>query len=503
MLKGNDMNEGSKLNPSIQVSHRRWHRALLASLAAIGMVAGLTAATYQSLAASSSAGNRTAATALPPHPGFADLVAKVEPAVISVRVKLDQGPTLSSDRDSDNGLPFPPGSPLDKFFRQFVLPGVPQGHGQGRGPTTGEGSGFFISADGYAVTNDHVVDHSNSVEVTTEDGKTYPAKVVGTDKKSDLALIKVIGKGRFPYVTFADKSPRIGDWVMVVGNPFGLSETVTAGIVSAKGRNIEADPYDDFIQIDAPVNQGNSGGPAFNLNGEVIGVTTAIYSVSGGSVGIGFAIPAETAKMVIADLKSTGRVRRGWLGAQIQQVTLSIAESLGLQKPQGALVAEVMAGSPAMRAGIRAGDVVMAVNGQQVKGSADLVRKIGALTPGAKVDLRIIRNGLRRTLTVALANSPEEQQVAALGMSLAPASASHGSSGRGVVVTEVQPNSAAAERGLQAGDVILEVGGKTVSTPAEVREDIGDNRASGRSHVLIRLRSGDQKKFVALPVGKA
>jgi serine protease Do len=501
MLKGNDMNEASKLTPSTQVPSRPWPRALVVSLAAIGLVAGLTAATYQSPAASSSAGNRTAATNVPQRPGFADLVAKVEPAVISVQVKLAHGPTLSSDRDSDDGLPFPSGSPLDKFFRQFGLPGVPQGR-QGRGPITGEGSGFFISADGYAVTNDHVVDHSSAVEVTTEDGKTYPAKVVGTDKKSDLALIKVSGSG-FPFVTFADKAPRIGDWVVVVGNPFGLSETVTAGIVSAKGRNIDTDPYDDFLQIDAPVNQGNSGGPAFNLNGEVVGVTTAIYSVSGGSVGIGFAIPAKTAKMVIADLKSTGRVTRGWLGTQIQQVTPSIAESLGLQKPGGALVAEVMPGSPAMRAGIRAGDVVMAVNDQQVKGSADLVRKIGALAPGAKVDLRIVRNGQRRTLTVALTNAPEEQHIATLGMSLAPASASDGSGGRGVVVTEVEPNSAAAERGLQAGDVILEVGGKDVSTPAEVRKDISDDRASGRSHVLIQLRSGDQNKFVALPVGKA
>jgi serine protease Do len=502
MLKGNDMNEASKPNPSTQVPSRSGPRALIVSLAVIGMVAGLTAATYQSPAASSSAGKGSAATALPQHPGFADLVAKVEPAVISVQVKLAQGPTLSSDRDSNDGLPFPPGSPLDKFFRQFGLPGVPQGRGQGRGPITGEGSGFFISADGYAVTNDHVVDHSSAVEVTTEDGKTYPAKVVGTDKKSDLALIKVSGSG-FPFVTFADKAPRIGDWVVVVGNPFGLSETVTAGIVSAKGRNIDTDPYDDFLQIDAPVNQGNSGGPAFNLNGEVVGVTTAIYSVSGGSVGIGFAIPAKTAKMVIAELKSTGRVTRGWLGAQIQQVTPSIAESLGLQKPGGALVAEVMPGSPAMRAGIRAGDVVMAVNGQQVTGSADLVRKIGALAPGTKVDLRIVRNGQRRMLTVALANAPEEQHVATLGMSLAPASASDGSSGRGVVVTEVKPNSAAAERGLQAGDVILEVGGKAVSTPAEVRKYVSDDRASGRSHVLIQLRSGDQNKFVALPVGKA
>ena len=195
---------------------------------------------------------------------------------------------------------------------------MPQGQGQHQGGhVVGEGSGFFISADGYAVTNNHVVDHATQVKVTTEDGKTYPAKVVGTDKKTDLALIKVDGHHDFPFIAFADKEPRIGDWVLAVGNPFGLSETVTAGIVSAKGRYIETDPYDDFLQIDAPVNQGNSGGPAINLDGQVVGVTTAIYSVSGGSVGIGFAIPAATAKAIVAELKSNGHITRGWLGTEI------------------------------------------------------------------------------------------------------------------------------------------------------------------------------------------
>ena len=315
------MDEGSALTPPTQNSTRRWRMALFAGLAAVGLGTGLAASTaYQGIAAPVPAENLSAQPAQPQHFGFADLAAKVKPAVISVRVKLDEGPALSSNSDDGEGLPFPPGSPMDKFFRQFGIPLLPEGNSKHR-VVTGEGSGFFISADGYAMTNNHVVDHAKAVEVTTDNGKTYPAKVVGTDKKTDLALIKVNGRDDFPFVTFADKAPRIGDWVVVVGNPFGLSETVTAGIISAKGRNIDADPYDDFLQIDAPINQGNSGGPSFNLDGQVVGVTTAIYSVSGGSVGIGFAIPAETAKKVVADLKSTGHVTRGWLGAEIQEVT--------------------------------------------------------------------------------------------------------------------------------------------------------------------------------------
>ena len=257
------------------------------------------------------------------HPaGFADIVAKVKPAVISVRIKVSAEPARLQDNrdDEERQIPVQPGSPLDKFFRQFgdqfgqqFGPHAPQRHDT----ITGEGSGFFISADGYAVTNNHVVDHAKSVQVTTDDGTVYTAKVVGTDPKTDLALIKVDGNKEFPFVKFAEHAPQVGDWVVAVGNPFGLGGTVTAGIVSARGRDIGAGPYDDYVQIDAPINKGNSGGPAFDVNGNVIGVNTAIFSPSGGSVGIGFDIPADTAKLVVAQLKENGHVTRGWLGVQI------------------------------------------------------------------------------------------------------------------------------------------------------------------------------------------
>ena len=238
----------------------------------------------------------------------------------------------------------------------------------------GQGSGFFISADGYAVTNNHVVDKAESVEVTADDGKTYTAKVIGTDPRTDLALIKVDGRNDFPFVRLAETPPRIGDWVLAVGNPFGLGGTVTAGIVSARGRDIGAGPYDDFIQIDAPVNKGNSGGPTFDVDGNVIGVNTAIFSPSGGSVGIAFAIPAETVKTVVAQLKDKGSVTRGWIGVQIQPVTHDIADSLGIKTAEGALVAEPQADSPAAKAGIKAGDVIVKVNGDPVKDARMLSR---------------------------------------------------------------------------------------------------------------------------------
>ena len=314
-----------------------------------------------------------AAEATLAHPaGFADIVAKVKPAVISVRVKIDGTAEATALRQngSDETIPFAPGSPLQKFFQQF---GEQDGQGGQSGPPQahqtiiGEGSGFFISPDGYAVTNNHVVDHAKSVQVTSADGTIYEARVVGTDPKTDLALIKVDGRNDFPYVKFADHEPQVGDWVIAVGNPFGLGGTVTAGIVSAESRDIGAGPYDDYIQIDAPINKGNSGGPAFNVNGNVIGVNTAIYSPSGGSVGIGFDIPAQTAKTVVAQLKEHGSVTRGWLGVQIQPVTAGIADSLGLQKAAGAIVDTAQPGSPAAKAGLQAGDVITAVNGAPVQ----------------------------------------------------------------------------------------------------------------------------------------
>src|SRR5882724_10007714 len=259
--------------------------------------------------------------------GFADIVEKVKPSVISVRVKVDGGPRMTG---FDGDSPFPPGSPMERFFRRFGMPdGQDQDSPRGdapRGPrgrnfSMGQGSGFFISADGYAVTNNHVVEKADSVEVTTDDGKTYTAKVIGTDPKTDIALIKIDGRNDFPYVALAEKAPRIGDWVLAVGNPFGLGGTVTAGIVSARGRDIGAGPYDDFIQIDAAVNKGNSGGPTFDVDGNVIGVNTAIFSPSGGNVGIAFDIPAETVKTVVAQLRDKGMVNRGWIGVQVQAIT--------------------------------------------------------------------------------------------------------------------------------------------------------------------------------------
>ena len=289
---------------------------------------------------------------------FADIVDRVKGSVVAVKVKMVE--TADASDDNSAGIPqLQPGDPLEKFFKRFGGEGLPF---QFRGPQqrhSGQalGSGFIISADGYVVTNNHVVEHASDVSITLDDGRTLPAKVVGTDKKTDLALLKVNDGNNLPYVNFATKEPRIGDWVLAVGNPFGLGGTVTAGIVSARGRDIGAGPYDDFLQIDAPVNRGNSGGPTFDTQGNVVGVNTAIYSPSGGSVGIGFAIPAEVAKDVVASLKEKGTVSRGWIGVQIQPVNPDIADSLNLKNTKGALVAETQSGSPAASAGLKSGDV--------------------------------------------------------------------------------------------------------------------------------------------------
>ena len=457
------------------------------------------------------------------HPaGFADLVEKVKPAVISVRVKSNRGAEMMNF-DGDDSMQR--GSPFENFFRRFgmpdnMTPNAPQGTTpnapRGR-KVTGQGSGFFLSADGYAVTNHHVVDKAESVEVITDDGKTYTAKVIGTDPKTDLALIKVEGGRDFPTVKLADKPARIGDWVVAVGNPFGLGGTVTAGIVSAQGRDIGAGPYDDFIQIDAPVNRGNSGGPTFDVDGKVIGVNTAIYSPSGGSVGIAFAIPAATVNSVVAQLKDKGAVTRGWLGVQIQPVTADIADSLGLKKEEGALIAEPQADSPAAKAGIVAGDVITSVNGEAVKDARDFAKKIGAMAPGATAKLALLRKGETKTLSVTLGELPKGGQARAsaeeregagsdaprLGLTLAPAGKVAGAAGEGVVVTGVDPEGRAADHGFKTGDVILDVGGKAVSTPADVRKALADARADKKRTVLMRLKSGDATRFVAIPIAGA
>jgi serine protease Do len=391
--------------------------------------------------------------------GFAEVVDKIKPAVISVRTE----PDVVSRAEKGKGAA-PEDNPLERFFRRFLpdddstLP---------RGDIIRQGSGFFISPDGYAVTNNHVVAGARTVEVATDDGKTYMARVTGTDARTDVALIKVDGHSDFQIAKFADRIPRVGDWVLAIGNPFGLGGTVTAGIVSARGRDIGAGPYDDYIQIDAPINQGNSGGPTFNVEGNVIGVNAAIVSPSGGSVGIGFAIPAETVKSVVAQLKDKGRVIRDWIGVQFQSITPELAENLGLKDTRGALIAEREAGGPAGKAGIEPGDIIAAIDGKPIGDSRKLGRTIGAMSPGAHVKLTLLRKGQEKTETVTLGELPEgppgtgeptKSSIPQLGLSVTP------NAGGGVVITDLDVDSAAIDRGLKPGDVVLDAGGKRVGS---------------------------------------
>ncbi|MEO1067038.1 MAG: Do family serine endopeptidase [Pseudomonadota bacterium] len=452
--------------------------------------------------------------------GFADVVDEVKPAVVSVRVKSEVQSTSFSFNGQNpfENLPgfrdLPENHPFNRFFREF-------GQGQQRGErgqpnrrrfAQGQGSGFFISEDGFVVTNNHVVDKGTEFLIVTDDGTELEADLIGTDARTDLALLKVKEDRKFTYVKFADTDSRVGEWVVAVGNPFGLGGTVTAGIVSARGRDIGAGPYDDFLQIDAAVNKGNSGGPAFNLNGEVIGVNTAIFSPSGGNVGIAFAIPAATAKTVIEDLKDDGKVVRGFLGVQIQSVSRDIADSLGLADTSGALVTVPQDGSPASKAGVRAGDTIVAVNGQPIDDPKDLSRRIAGLSPGTDVDLTVFRDGKSTTITVKLGELPERQQAAApapaepavptmmdeFGLELKPAD-----DGNGVVVTNVLPDSPLAEKGIRVGDVISEIAGTSVKGPGAAKKAIDAAKKDGKKAVLLRVEGRAGTRFVALPVKDA
>jgi serine protease Do len=492
---------------------------LMASVAGLGLAVLLTGpSAFRAVNGPAWTSTAVAAENMLQPTGFADIVAKVKPAVISVRIRMDAPEKTASLDDNDDNDQAQAGAPMERFFKQFGFKqfGLPDGGPRGMTPrshpVSAEGSGFFISADGYAVTNNHVVDHAKTVQVVTDDGRTLNAKVIGTDAKTDLALIKVEGND-FPFVRLSDRDPRIGDWVIAVGNPFGLGGTVTAGVVSARGRDIGAGPYDDFIQIDAPVNKGNSGGPTFDTNGNVIGVNTAIFSPSGGSVGIGFDIPAETVRTVIAQLKDHGHVTRGWIGVQIQPVTADIADSLGLKTAEGALVSEPQNDSPAAKAGIVAGDVITTLDGAPVKDAHMLARKIGTMAPGSSVKVGLLRNGSEKTMTLTLGTLPDERQANAapqggtdkgtpkLGLTLAPAGAV--GANQGVAITAVDPNGPAAERGMKSGDVILDVAGKVVSNPSDVTKEIADLHKAGKKTVLLRVKSGNATRFVAIPFGNA
>jgi serine protease Do len=423
---------------------------------------------------------------------FADVVDAVKPAVIGVQTKR----ALSSEERAQLGA-----------------------SSAGR-TVTSIGSAFLISADGYAVTNNHVVDGSPTVTIETDDQRTYTAKVVGTDPTSDLALLKIDGRNDFPFVKLADKMPRVGDWVLAIGNPFGLGGTVTAGIVSARERNIDVATADDLIQIDAPINKGDSGGPTFDLSGRVIGVNMMIFSPSGGSIGIAFAIPADTVRTVISQLRDKGAVKRGWLGVHIQTVTADIAHVLGLKEAQGALVAGAQPDSPAERAGLASGDIIVSVNAVPVKDARDLNKRITSTVPGTTVEIGVVRGGTQSTMIAALGESPAKRPNPAagtppettgrgnattgrgnvsdhLGLKLAPAA--HLPGADGVVVTDIDPTGLGADQGFELGDVILDVSGKAVMTPDEIEKVMGDARVEGKPSVLMRLRSGETKRFVVVP----
>ena len=447
---------------------------------------------------------------------FADIVDRVKPAVVSIHV-TNGGPKVAQKGAAPRGkdlLPdLPDDHPLSEFFKRLPpeFRGQP-GPNSGR-PTLAQGSGFVISADGYVVTNNHVIDGASKIQVSFDKDNKFDAELVGSDTRTDVALLKIKANQPFPFVKFSDKLPRVGDWVVAVGNPFGLGGTVTAGIVSAQGRDIGSGPY-DYMQIDAAVNRGNSGGPTFNLDGEVVGVNTAIYSPSGGNVGIAFAIPARTAMEVVEQLKSSGSVSRGWLGVKIQNVDQDVAASLGLAEAKGALVTEVTAASPAADAGLKNGDAILAVNGQSIEDSRDLARKVAALNPDSKVDIKVLRGQKEQTVAVKLGKFPSGKEVAAkvepskepqatemdqLGLSIAPAS---GANKEGVVVTEVDGSSDAAQKGIKSGDIILEVGGLTVKSPDDVANGVKEASKLGRKAVLMRIKSGGDLRFVAVQLKK-
>ena len=464
------------------------------------------------------------AQARPAPDSFADLAAKLLPAVVNI--SSSQTVTARNGQPGGPEMPlFPPGSPFEQFFKDFLNRNRPPG-GKGGEPAPERrlqslGSGFIIDSSGLIVTNNHVIDGADQITVTLQDNTTLKATVVGRDETGDIALLRVKPDKPLPAVPFGDSDKaRVGDWVLAIGNPFGLGGTVTAGIVSARGRNIHQGPYDDFIQTDAAINQGNSGGPLFDMNGEVIGMNTAIYSRSGGSVGIGFSIPSNMVKNVVAQLRDFGHPRRGWLGVRIQQVTPDIAESLGLKEATGAMVAGVNEGGPADKAQIHNGDIILKFNNQDVKDMHALPRVVAESEVGESVPVVVWRNGKEVTLQAKLGEKPDDTQVASaspekapqpatteiagLGMKLAPISQELrdkyqlNADQKGVVVTDVTPDSPAAERGLKAGDVIVEVQQGEVSTPADVQKRVDSVKKENRRSVLMLIQRQDGLQWIPL-----
>jgi serine protease Do len=494
---------------------------LLAGTALGGFAAG-SVTFADTPAAAPGAVNAGAIPAAVPAPDFSNLVERVAPAVVSITSEIT--PTQASDDSQDDQsqggeqgmprLPFP-----------FAMP-MPHGHQAPAGREEARGSGFLIDANGTIVTNNHVIAHAKSVSVTLADGTTLPAKIVGRDPGSDLAVLRIKADGRkLPFLQLGDSNAvRVGQWVIAVGNPFGLSGTVTAGIVSARGRDIGDGPFNtSFIQVDAPINRGNSGGPLLTQDGKVVGVNTAILSPTGGSVGIGFAIPSEMVRNVVDQIEANGHVTRGYLGVQAQAITPALASALHLSRDdgdtrapdkQGALIADVQADSPAAQAGLKSGDIIQAVDGKMVGNPGQLVQLIAGMQPGKTATLSVLRDGDVRKVDVTLATRPGEQQTAdagttahhaaTVGLSLAPLTPdlrdqlSLPEGTRGAVIAEVKPGSPAEAAGLQQNDIILGVGDHAVASPRDARTAIEAARKGGQSVALRVLHEG-HKLFVAIP----
>ncbi len=426
-------------------------------------------------------------------PGFADLVEKVKPAVVNIA-------TTEKAEARPRRAPEPPAS-MEDFFRQFM-----EQQQRPRGPQHALGSGFIIDPAGYIVTNNHVVEGASKIVVILEDGSEHPATVKGRDPKTDVALLKIEAAKPLPYVAFGNSdTARVGDWVIAVGNPFGLGGSVTAGILSARGRDLNNSPYDSFLQIDAPINPGNSGGPIFDAAGNVIGISTAIYSPSGGSVGIGFGVPANMAQQIVAQLQAGGKVERGWLGVSMQPLTETLAKALGRPNTHGVLVNDVMADGPAAKAGLQQGDIVTAVNGRAVQDARDLATQVAGLKAGDNAKLTYWREGREKVLAVTIGSQPVDQTAAAsdadggeakVGLSLAPLNPElRGRLGldnaaKGVVVSEVAPGSKAEDSGVRPGDMIVGIAGKPVATPSQ-------------AVAAIKAAQHDKKEAVPLLVNRA
>ena len=493
---------------------RLWRRSALAAVLLAGTAIGGFAAGHQGFAATETA---PGAPVNPPGsnptngqtiPDFTNLVTQVKPAVVSITTMLNN-PVSGNEEGGQPQQPSP--------FRQFPFGMGPQMHPQMHA-VEARGSGFIIDANGTVVTNNHVVKDAKSVSVTLDDGTKLPAKVVGRDARTDIAVLKVDAHKPLPYIQLGNSAEvKPGEWVVAMGNPFGLGGSVTAGIVSARGRDIGAGPYDSFIQVDAPINQGNSGGPLFTQDGKVIGMNTAILSPSGGSIGIGFAIPSDMIKTVTAQLEKTGHVTRGFIGVEAQQVSATMARAMHVQADSGALIAGVQPDTPASHAGVQPGDVITAVNGQAVKNPRDLAVDVAAVQPGDEAKLDVQRNGEKKTISLKVSQLPNSEQVASngngseqqehVGLALAPLSPDLRNQlgvpdgTHGAVVREVQPDSPADQAGIEAGDVIVGVGDKQVNGPAQAADAI---RGASKDHaVALRIIRNGQPIFVGVNLDKS